>query len=134
MKSYSDLLLDTGTQREKKITHEKSLGFRLYIKEYQGEGCGKCNPKHNETHNKSDQCRHRSEVSKRFAPQKTWKGVLFHCSEAVFLLSVKHIRDMCHHIQVALRFRILIAAKGKAVYAEGGREVYFMIFRGIYCA
>jgi hypothetical protein len=106
----------------------------LYIKEYQGEGCGKRNPQHNESHNESDQCGHRGEVSKRFAPEKTWKGVLLHCPETVLLLSVKHIRDMCHQVEVALRFWFLSATKGKAVYAEGGWKVYFMIFRGIYGA
>lgn len=81
----------------KRETYEKAFGFRMYVKKDERKSHCQANPKHDKTKDEADKGRYGCEVAECFGPQKPGKGILFHGSEAILLLSMEHVGDLSQH-------------------------------------
>jgi hypothetical protein len=99
----------------------------MHIEENEREGNGQSDPEDNQSEDQAHQCGYGREVAKGFGTEEARKGVLFHRAEAVLFLRVKEIGDLCHHTELCLSSRLMLTAEGEGVYAEGRREVYFVV-------
>lgn len=104
----------------------------MNIEENEGEANGESYPEDNQTNDESYKSRHRSKVSESFGSQEAGECILFHRSEAVFLLSVEHIRYLRHDADFIGRLGLLRAVERESVDTQRRREVYLVVLVGAY--
>ena len=108
-------------------THEETLRLRLDIKEDERKARRQTDPEDYETRNQPNQSGHRRQISERLRAQETWECVLLHSTEAVFLLCVEHVRDLCHDTHFTDSLGILATVEGERVDTQGRGEVDLVV-------
>lgn len=95
----------------------------MYVKKNEGKAHGQSDPENDKAKNEADKGRYRCEVAERFGAQKPRKGILFHGSEAVFLLCMEHVRNLCQDAELLLSLGFVLAGEREAMYPQGRRQV-----------
>lgn len=134
MKSYrGGMMSDSDNRKERETTYKEASGFRMYVKKNEGKTHCQANPKNDKTKNEADKGRYGREVTECFRSQKPGKGILFHGSEAILLLSMEHIRDLSQHTEFLLRLGLILAVEGESMDSQGRRQVNLVTRVGVNC-
>ena len=99
----------------------------MHVKEDQGETDSQPDPENDQPCNEANEGGDRSQIPKCLCSQETWECVLLHSTEAVFLLCVKHVRDLCHDTHFTDSLGILATVEGERVDTQGRGEVDLVV-------